>query len=135
MARRCLPDDKVAKALQSTVRAGLEAVANTWPRGCMKRKLLELAHGDCSGSPFPELILEKTRKELRAVLRGAGFGDCEAAGGDAPQHFEVRLTEGLLRACRDPDHHFCQWWAPGVWIGSDPRRLPRAPAIFDRKTK
>ena len=51
------------------------------------------------------------------------------------QVFEVRLIQGLLEACEDPDHYFCNWWARGVWLGSPTRRLPRTPAVFERKTK
>ena len=35
----------------------------------------------------------------------------------------------------DPDHHFCDWWARGVWIGSEEKKLPRTPALYERKTK
>ena len=49
--------------------------------------------------------------------------------------FEIRLIQALLEACEDPDHYFCEWWAPGEWLGSMSRTLPRTPAIFDRKTK
>ena len=45
------------------------------------------------------------------------------------------MIQGLLKACRDPDHHFCEWWSRGVWLGSDAHRLPRAPAISERKRK
>lgn len=51
------------------------------------------------------------------------------------QPFEVRLIQGLLAAFGDPDHYFGEWWAQGVWLGSPSRKLPRTPAVFDRKTK
>jgi len=41
----------------------------------------------------------------------------------------------LLKAFKDPDHYFCRWWSRGVWLGSTERPLPRAPALFDRKTR
>ena len=85
--------------------------------------------------PFPEELVAATRAELRSLLQNAGLGKCEARSEDAPQKFQVRLVQGLLRACSDPDHHFCTWWAQGVWLGSAERRLPRAPAIFERKTR
>jgi hypothetical protein len=43
--------------------------------------------------------------------------------------------QALLRAFEDPDHHFCEWWARGVWLGSPERPLPRTPALYNRKTK
>ena len=51
------------------------------------------------------------------------------------QVFEIRLIQALLESCEDPDAYFCNWWATGVWLGSPKRRLPRTPAVFDRKTK
>ena len=41
----------------------------------------------------------------------------------------------MMQAFRDPDHYFCEWWSRGVWLGSPERKLPRTPAIYDRKTK
>ena len=35
----------------------------------------------------------------------------------------------------DPDSYFCTWWSLGVWLGAPSRKLPRTPAVFDRKTK
>ena len=51
------------------------------------------------------------------------------------QKFHIRLIESMLQAFRDPDFYFCRWWAKGVWLGSPTRKLPRTPAVFDRKTK
>ena len=45
------------------------------------------------------------------------------------------MIQSLLMAFRDPDHYSCTWWALGVWLGSSKRKLPRTPAVFDRKTK
>ena len=43
--------------------------------------------------------------------------------------------QSLLSAFEDPDAYFCTWWARGVWVGSPKRKLPRTPAVFDRKVK
>ena len=75
------------------------------------------------------------RTDLRLILKAAGMGDGLPREGDVVQHFEVRLIQDLLRAFADPDWHFCEWWARGVWIGAPSRKLPRAPAVFERKTK
>ena len=56
-------------------------------------------------------------------------------GGDRNQHFEVRLIQALLYAFDDPDALFCKYWAKGVWLGSQSRKLPRTPAVFDQKVK
>ena len=75
------------------------------------------------------------KQELRRILREAGRGTCLPKSGDRPQHFDTRLIQGLLEECEDPDAYFCEWWSRGVWLGSDKRRLPRTPAIFERKIK
>ena len=48
---------------------------------------------------------------------------------------KVRLTQELLSAFGDPDSYFCTVWARGVWLGSPARRLPRTPAVFDRRVR
>ena len=94
-----------------------------------------LAAGKCDDSPFPKDVVDRNRMDLRIALKKAGFGDGLPEEGDLEQDTEVRLPQGLLRAFRDPDHHFCEWWSKGVWLGSPDRKLPRAPALYERKTK
>ena len=96
---------------------------------------MEIACGRCTESPFPEDIVRRTRERMREVLSAAGHGDCQQRAGDQPQQFETRLIQGLLQACEDPDARFCEFWSRGVWLGSDERKLPRTPAIFDRERK
>ena len=133
--QRVLPEDAVVKDLRRALQESLLDCARGWPHQCLKRKLMEISCGKCVESPFGEDKVKSLRRELRRILSTAGYGPCTSRCGDAPQHFEVRLVQGLLEACRDPDAHFCNWWATGVWLGSSERRMPRAPAIFDRKTK
>ena len=45
------------------------------------------------------------------------------------------MTPRYRSACEDPDAYFCTWWAKWVWLGAPKRKLPRTPAVFDRKTK
>jgi hypothetical protein len=94
-----------------------------------------MAQGGLTQSPFPEQKIEVLQKRLRKVLGKYGYGEGQAQEGDAKQLTDVRLLQALLKACRDPDHHFVEWWARGVWLGSPERPLPRAPALYDRKVK
>ena len=55
--------------------------------------------------------------------------------GDVPQAFDIRFMEVLLKAFDDPDWYFCKLCARAVWLGSTDRKLPRTPAVFDRKVK
>ena len=64
-----------------------------------------------------------------------GHGDGLPHQGDAEQKIEVRLAQALLRAFKDPDAHFCNWWATGAWLGSAKRKLPRTPCLYDRKVR
>ena len=75
------------------------------------------------------------RSKLRKILVAHGFNDGSKKQGDADQVTDVRLAQELLRAFKDPDHYFGEWWAKGVWLGSPERPLPRTPSLYDRKTK
>ena len=101
----------------------------------MKKFLIILSLGRVDGQPFDEKILEEVRLDLRIILKQSGAGDGLPETGDLVQQFEIRLIEALLHLCEDPDWYFCKWWASGVWVGSPARKLPRTPAVFDRKTK
>ena len=52
-------------------------------------------------NPFPEDILVKTKDKLRMALKAGGYGDGLPQAGDVVQHFDVRLIQGLLAACKD----------------------------------
>ena len=45
------------------------------------------------------------------------------------------LIRELLRTFGDPDACVCEFWAKGVWLGSQTRKLHRTSAVFDRKIK
>ena len=139
VARRNLPDNEIAKELRNIVLAALKkfeaSLATSKPPMDFKRLLMTIAVGKMDGQPFPQELVEETRMDLRLALRRAGFGDGLPVEDDAVQKFEVRLIQALLSAFDDPDSYFCSWWAVGVWLGSPKRKLPRTPAVFDRKTK
>ena len=101
----------------------------------LKKLLMVVAVGKLKSSPFPDRIVQEVRDDLSVLLREAGHGDGLPLAGDAQQMIGVRLIQSLLSAFGDPDAYFCHWWATGVWLGSKQRKLPRAPAIFDRKVK
>ena len=105
------------------------------PGGSVKTAVAKLASGGCECSPFPADILNRTREDIRISLKKSGFGDGLPQSGDVQQKTEVRLLQALLEAFQDPDAYFCEWWARGVWIGSKEKKLPRAPALYERKTK
>ena len=100
-----------------------------------EKKPRDLRHLVCAISvqrieeqPFHEDILMKTRDRLRVALQAGGFGDGLPQEGDVDQPFEVRLIQGLLAACSDPNHYFGGWWARGV-AGLT---LPEATAVARR---
>lgn len=133
--QRRLPEDEIATELRRIFKEGLAESTDDLPGGSLKTALAALSAGKVSKSPFPIDIVEKSKTNLRIALKRAGFDSGLPCEGDVCQVTEVRLLQSLLRAFLDPDHHFCEWWARGVWIGSPERRLPRTPAIFERKTK
>mgnify|MGYP003333509867 CR=1 FL=1 len=138
VTRRRLPNDAVAMELQqTTLKALLEFEEGLRKDGGqdLKKLLMIIATGKMKDQPFPQGMIERLRENLREVLDRHGFWDGRPEEGDVEQAFEVRLIQALLIAFQDPDAFFCDWWAVGVWLGSMKRRLPRTPAVFDRKTK
>ena len=135
IASRRLPGDKVAQGIRNILREGLRVAEADLPGGDLRHTLFELAAGKVKEDPFPADLMDDLRLSLRIHLKKAGFGDGLPRQGDADQVVEVRLYQALLEAFKDPDAHFANFWAKGVWLGSVDRKLPRAPAVYDRKTK
>ena len=105
------------------------------PGGSTRSTLALLMADKMSSSPFPEKAMENLREKVKDILEAFGLARGEGRPEDAEQVTGVRLLQALLRAFGDPDHHFCEWWAKGVWLGSPERPLPRTPALYNRKTK
>ena len=141
MDKRRLPSGKLVDRLQNILVEGLRLCETGYPRaepfaeGSTKQELLHLACGRRLRSPFPAAVLARTRDDMRLALLDHGFDSGLGRAGDRHQKFEVRLIEVLAIALKDPDAVFCRWWARGVWIGEPGRKLPRTPAVFERKTK
>ena len=83
----------------------------------------------------PIEVVQRVCGDLRIALKNSGFGECLPLPGHIEQKIEVRFLQGLLKAFRDPDFYFGTWLARGVWQGSPSRKLPRTPALYERKTK
>ena len=121
--------------MKSIFKRGLQDSVEQLPGGSLRTAMAALAAGKCDDSPFPKDVIDRVRMDLRLALKKDGFGDGLPEEGDVDQITEVRLMRALLEAFKDPDFYFCTWWARGVWIGAPDRVLPRAPALYDRKTK
>lgn len=130
-----LPDYTLALDLRMTMFQGLLDLQAFLTVGSLRAAMLVLGQGDCKASPFPEEALEDIRTSLRRVLRTHGKSDGPPRKGDAAQTADVRLIQTLLDAFGDPDTHSTEWWARAVWLGSPERPLPRAPPLYNRKTK
>ena len=116
------------------VKALLDA-EKSLPGGRFKAVLHSVIAGNLGRFPFLKELLDRVRTDLRLTLKRFGFGDGLPQEGDRVQHFEVRLTQELLRAFGDPDAIFCEFRAKGVWLGSRTSKLPWTPAVFNRKVK
>ena len=125
----------MADRLRKSLKKGLIDIEKCLPGGSLKATLASLSGGGLTESPFPEKEVEKIRDNLRKILVHEGFEDGLPKEGDRIQATEARLLQELLRAFEDPDHYFCEWWSRGIWLGSPERPLPRAPALYQRKTK
>ena len=132
---RVLPDDDIATELRKAMAESLKAMAAKMTGGSLRKVLFQVMGGGLETSPFPQEEVENLRSKLRKILVAHGFNDGSKRQGDADQVTDVRLAQELLKAFKDPDHYFGEWWAKGVWLGSAERPLPRTPALYDRKTK
>ena len=139
--RRILPEDFTSKRLRRIIHEGLVTaiermrITENDDKLDAKKILVKLAMGLYPASPFDQATVEDVRAHLRSACKEAGHGDGLPREGDVVQLFEVRLIQSLLSAFQDPDHYYCNWWAVGTWLGSKLRKLPRTPAVFDRKVK
>ena len=105
------------------------------PGGTLRNAVKTMAAGGLTENPFPEEGLEELRAEIRKILKWHDLDEGFKRRGDAEQLTDVRLLQALMIAFEDPDFYFAEWWARGVWLGSPDRPLPRAPALYERKTK
>ena len=136
--RRRLPSNDIAMELQQILLKALfdfEADLKKNKQMDLRHVLLKTAVGKMTEQPFPKEMIAMLRSRLRDALVRAGYDAGLPRDGDTEQEFEVRLIQSLLEAFADPDAYFCDWWAVGVWLGSMSRKLPRTPAVFERKTK
>ena len=132
--RRRLPSNATLDRIQRLLVEGLQRCEPALEKGSFKHELMRLACGRRDSSPFPLKEVERTREDIRLALLDGGFDSGLPRAGDMVQSFEVRLIQALASVSEDPDAHFCEFWAKGVWIGEKARPLPRTPAIFARKT-
>ena len=125
----------VATELQDVMMKGLIRSEKNLPGKSFKATLAAIIGGKLDKSPFAKDLLDEIRTDIRLALKKHGYGDGLPREGDRVQHFEVRLIQSALWAFGDPDALFGDFWGKGVWIGSQSRRLPRTPSVFDRKVK
>ena len=136
---RVLPSDYLTKKLRKTLKEGLmksfQKMRTKDPKLDLRRLLFALSNGHHKESPFDTEVVREVRCDLRILCKQGGHGDGLPRTGDMIQEFEVRMIQSMLSAFGDPDHYFGEWWAKGTWLGSAQRKLPRTPAVFDRKIK
>jgi hypothetical protein len=118
----------------------LEEAARHWEQlaggpAALRNEILRLTGpGDKPDvNPVPGAVQAGFDAAGDAVLRRFGW-DPSPLPGDRPQQFAVRRIQASLRLMEDPDPDILEQYANGVRIGVGVR-LPRARAIFARKTR
>ena len=103
----------------------------------VKKTLYKLACGKFDSSPFGNDFIEKGRKILATELAARGVGGCGTAPA-AGQTVMLKELGGHLRLSGDPDWRIMDTakdsYLTGTAVGVA-ERLPRTPAVFERKTK
>ena len=97
------------------------------------RKIAEMMTGNLKASPFTESQIEEARRCLMEWAARKGFF-AKAGKNDKPQQVRVRELQAFLRACGDPDAEIMDSHAIGVSLGYM-MRIPRTPAVFEKKEK
>ena len=93
--------------------------------------LAGLASGKLTEDPFPRDLTNKIRSGVADFLAAAGH-EVNPRPDDQQQPISVRLLGALLRDSGDPDAAIMNTYAEGVRIGVGVK-LPRTPAVYDRK--
>ena len=99
----------------------------------LERLTATAAAGKLASSPFDQTLVEDFRAALIEALESQGFR-ARPRSADRPQPLQIRLLQGLAQASKDPECRLFDWLGEGVRLGVR-GKLPRAPAVYDRKTK
>ena len=134
-AARRLPDGPAAREMQDA----LEAAILAWEEMAggpqqLRARYFEIVSGDLEESPVPPEVQAVFDAALDATIRRHG-ADPAPRSGDREQQFLVRRMEAALTLMGDPDAAVLGTdYAKGVRVGVGVR-MPRARAVFGRKTK
>ena len=138
--RRTLPDGSPA----AQVRARLLQAVRTLPH--VDRIVFTLATGKAEGSPFSDELLADLRRDVAEILCRAQ-PPCAAGEHRTAEHylvvpdyqpFYLHMLSAIMRDLGDPDWRQLDQgsfaYSRGVPIGVG-IKMPRTPAVFERKTK
>ena len=123
--------DPIARRIRNELQANLEKTM-----GDLTRVAYAMACQRYKASPFSEELLRSGRQILRAISghTGADWMDEPVVG----QPFLLHLLSEIARILGDPDWRVLVQaslnYADGVPVGFK-KRLPRTPAVFERKTR
>ncbi len=132
--RRRRPSASMLTALAAALKRAVERLPET--AGCSAEELFDnLANGRCVQNPFPQAVVEDLRNYAAQLLAQENMaGASLPRPEDREQPVRIRLMEALLRVARDPDVNCWSAYARGVPLGVQDR-LPRTPAVYERKRK
>ena len=95
--------------------------------------LTQLACGRCTSPPFDAQKVASLRDNVQEALLSAGL-DGRRQATDSPTPVCFRMIAALLELCKDPDHNVFREYAGGVRVNVG-RRMPRTPAVFEKKRR
>ena len=121
---RQLPETAVIKAVHCEI-------CQFCDRYITPKLFSELACGKHDKSPFPKTDIDSLRQKIKVVLLSEGHDGKRQVGDRGAVEF--RLVTALLQAAGDPDAEIFGTYPSGVRIGVG-QKLPRTPAVFERKT-
>ncbi len=132
--RRTRPSSPALTALAAALKRAIVRLPES--AGFSSEDLFDrLSKGECTQNPFPQPVIEDLRAYAEQLLEREGMrGAAAPRPHDRPQPVRVRLLEALLKLAGDPDLTCWDLYARGVPLGVQ-HRLPRTPAVYERKRK
>ncbi len=107
----------------------LDGDGGNWCRDLFGR----LCRGDVTEIPFPKRAVDDLVEYAHSLYQDPAPSSLPRDG-DLPQPVRVRLLQAILKSAEDPDWRGMDLLAQGIRLGVG-CRLPRTPAVFERKRR
>ena len=131
--QRILPSGTIEAVRTELTKTIIKFASDSGQVDWVNKVFWSLIRGGLTHDPFSAELLGKMRATTSAVMAAAGQFDCTTVI-DEGQPFLLDMHASLLRISGDPDYRWLVKCKKGVRNGVN-SRMPRVPAIYERKLK